>query len=196
MLVTASVKLRHAARTSASLTRLQLVIHHHTFDTRRTTMVRKGVWIAAIIGSWPPCGFGLQGPCRRRHRCRQAPTAPNFTLPSQEDTARQLSQTTRASGSSSTSTPRTDHRLHHRGAQLPARPAQVRRAERRRPRRLARHRREPQDLVHQGLASPSSCSPIPTTRSSTRTACPSSTHGDMQVRAARHLPHLARRARS
>jgi len=54
-------------------------------------MVRKGVWIAVIIGIVTACGFGIRA--RAAGDVLQAgATAPDFSLPSQEDTQVSLSQ--------------------------------------------------------------------------------------------------------
>jgi thioredoxin-dependent peroxiredoxin len=54
-------------------------------------MVRKGLWIAVIAAIVTACGFGI-----RAHAAgdvlQEGATAPNFSLPSQEDTAVSLSQ--------------------------------------------------------------------------------------------------------
>src|ERR1700678_4698158 len=58
---------------------------------KEKTMVRKGVWIAIIAGVVTACGFGV-----RAHAAgdtlQAGATAPDFSLPSQEDTAVSLSQ--------------------------------------------------------------------------------------------------------
>jgi peroxiredoxin Q/BCP len=58
---------------------------------KEKTMVRKGVWIAIIAGIVAACGFGV-----RAHAAgdtlQAGATAPDFSLPSQEDTAVSLSQ--------------------------------------------------------------------------------------------------------
>ena len=54
-------------------------------------MVRKGVWIAVIIGIVVACGTGIR--VRAAGEILQAgATAPDFSLPSQEDTSVSLSQ--------------------------------------------------------------------------------------------------------
>jgi thioredoxin-dependent peroxiredoxin len=54
-------------------------------------MIRKGIWIAVIIGIVSACGVGL-----RAHAAgdvlQAGATAPNFTLPSQEDASVSLAQ--------------------------------------------------------------------------------------------------------
>jgi peroxiredoxin Q/BCP len=54
-------------------------------------MIRKGIWIAVIIGIVAACGVGL-----RAHAAgdvlQPGATAPNFSLPSQEDSAVSLAQ--------------------------------------------------------------------------------------------------------
>ena len=54
-------------------------------------MMRKGVWIAVIVGIVTACGFGI-----RAHAAgdvlQAGASAPNFSLPSQEDTAVSLAQ--------------------------------------------------------------------------------------------------------
>ncbi len=142
--------------------------------------MRKALWTRSHPGLVTAVQLRHSRPRRRATSLAVGATAPNFTLPSQEDKPISLTRLTRASGSSSTSTPRTDHRLHHRGAQLPARPGQVRR---RSTRSSSASASIPSKATRPGAPrtpSASSCSPIPTTRSSTPTACPSSTHGDMK----------------
>jgi len=58
---------------------------------KEKTMVRKGVWIAVIIGIVTACGFGVRA--RAAGDILQAgAAAPAFSLPSQEDTQVSLSQ--------------------------------------------------------------------------------------------------------
>src|ERR1700678_363385 len=58
---------------------------------KEKTMVRKGVWIAIIAGVVTACGFGV-----RAHAAgdtlQAGASAPDFSLPSQEDTQVSLSQ--------------------------------------------------------------------------------------------------------
>jgi peroxiredoxin Q/BCP len=60
-------------------------------DDKEKTMVRKGVWIAVIIGIVAACGAGI-----RAHAAGDilaaGVTAPDFSLPSQEDASVSLSQ--------------------------------------------------------------------------------------------------------
>ena len=70
-------------------------------------MVRKGVWIAVIIGVVTACGFGVRAHAAAGDVLQAGAAAPDFSLPSQEDTQVSLSQLQRASGSFFTSTRRT-----------------------------------------------------------------------------------------
>ena len=51
---------------------------------KRGTMMRKGIWIAVIIGVVSACGFGLKANAAA-DTVQAGAAAPNFTLPSQED---------------------------------------------------------------------------------------------------------------
>ena len=68
--------------------------------------MRKGIWIAVIIGVVAACGFGIKAHAAAQMRYRRAPPRPTSPCPRRK-TSRSASPTTRASGSSSTSTPRT-----------------------------------------------------------------------------------------
>jgi peroxiredoxin Q/BCP len=60
-------------------------------DDKEKTMVRKGVWIAVILGIVAACGTGIRAHAAGDILAAGA-TAPNFSLPSQEDTSVSLSQ--------------------------------------------------------------------------------------------------------
>jgi peroxiredoxin Q/BCP len=57
---------------------------------KEKTMVRNGVWIAVIIGIVAACGFGVR--VHAADVLATGVTAPDFSLPSQEDTNVSLSQ--------------------------------------------------------------------------------------------------------
>jgi peroxiredoxin Q/BCP len=60
-------------------------------DDKEKTMVRKGVWIAVIIGIVAACGTGIRARAAGDILAAGA-TAPDFSLPSQEDASVSLSQ--------------------------------------------------------------------------------------------------------
>src|SRR5579872_3821790 len=66
----------------ASLTRLTLV--YMSSSTKRGTMMRKGIWIAVILGVIAAGSFGLKS-AAAADAVQVGAAAPNFTLPSQED---------------------------------------------------------------------------------------------------------------
>src|SRR6201991_3367758 len=51
---------------------------------KRGTMMRKGMWIAVVLGVVAACGFGMKAHAAAEG-VRAGSAAPNFTLPSQED---------------------------------------------------------------------------------------------------------------
>jgi peroxiredoxin Q/BCP len=59
-------------------------------DNKEKTMVRKGVWIAVILGIVAACGVGVR--VHAADILQVGATAPNFSLPSQEDASVSLSQ--------------------------------------------------------------------------------------------------------
>jgi thioredoxin-dependent peroxiredoxin len=68
--------------TGTSLMRLTLV--YIAISTKRGTMMRKGMWIAVIMGMIAAGGFGLKA-AAAADSVQVGAAAPNFTLPSQED---------------------------------------------------------------------------------------------------------------
>jgi peroxiredoxin Q/BCP len=60
-------------------------------NNKEKTMVRKGVWIAVIIGIVVACGVGVRARAAG-DVLQTGATAPDFSLPSQEDTQVSLSQ--------------------------------------------------------------------------------------------------------
>ena len=66
-------------------------IHH---ASQRGTKMRKGIWIAAIIGLVATCGLGLKAHAADTDTdtVKVGMIAPNFTLPSQEDRPISLSE--------------------------------------------------------------------------------------------------------
>jgi thioredoxin-dependent peroxiredoxin len=80
-----TIAIREASRTAAASPKDQQLYN------KEKTMVRKGVWIAIILGVAALCSLGLRA--RAAGDVLQAGvTAPGFSLPSQEDTQVSLSQ--------------------------------------------------------------------------------------------------------
>ena len=137
--------------------------------------MRKGISLAAILALATAGALGVCAPTPPQPT--QSPvgaTAPNFTLPSQEDKPVSLSDYKGKWVVLYFYPKDHDHRLHHRSPQLPAGPSQVRRASTQscsasRLDTVESHK----TFCSQGHLSPSSCSLIPTTRSSMPTAFPS-----------------------
>jgi peroxiredoxin Q/BCP len=63
----------------------------HILDDKEKTMVRTGVWIAVILGIVATCGIGVKAHAAGDILAAGA-AAPNFSLPSQEDSSVSLSQ--------------------------------------------------------------------------------------------------------
>src|SRR6201996_8810458 len=55
-------------------------------------MIRKGIWIAVIIATVTACGVAVRGVHAAGDVLQAGATAPNFSLPSQEDSKVSLSQ--------------------------------------------------------------------------------------------------------
>jgi thioredoxin-dependent peroxiredoxin len=66
--------------------------HIRIQNNKETTMVRKGVWIALIIGIVTACGFSVRAHAAFGDVLQAGASAPDFSLPSQEDTQVSLSQ--------------------------------------------------------------------------------------------------------
>jgi thioredoxin-dependent peroxiredoxin len=64
--------------------------HNSKSNHKEKTMVRKSAWIAVIIGIVTACGFGVR--VHAADILAEGVAAPNFSLPSQEDTQVTLAQ--------------------------------------------------------------------------------------------------------
>src|ERR1035438_6992980 len=66
------------------------IVTTHILNNKENTMVRKGVWIAVILGIVTACGVGVR--VHAADILQAGASAPDFSLPSQEDASVSLSQ--------------------------------------------------------------------------------------------------------